>query len=65
MGLILTGGGLSITIEAGFMKGSTGSLWHWIVLGTLGLIIFNSGLALVGKAAVLLAELRNSEKEAQ
>lgn len=63
MGLVLTGAGLSITIEAGLLKGSSSSSWQWIALGTLGLVLFNSGLALVAKAAVLLAEMRRNKKE--
>ncbi len=43
-GLVLTGSGLSICIDAGLNKLSGGE-WFWY--GTLGLIIFNSGLSLV------------------
>jgi hypothetical protein len=43
-GLLLTGGGLSICIDAGVEK-SVGELWFWT--GTLGLVIFQTGLCLV------------------
>lgn len=61
MGLILTGAGLSITIEAGLLKENSSSAWQWIALGALGLVLFNSGLALLAKAAVLLAEMRRNK----
>lgn len=43
-GLVLTGAGLSMAIDAGFRK------WQgepWILFGTISLIIFQSGLCLV------------------
>lgn len=43
-GLVLTGAGLSMAIEAGFRK------WQgepWILFGTISLFIFQSGLCLV------------------
>lgn len=44
VGLLLTGTGLSICIEAGVQK-FDGGAWFWI--GTLGLVIFQAGLSLV------------------
>lgn len=61
-GLLLTGAGLSIIGEAILRKGLGGDWVIWFVLGTLGLIVFNSGLALVAKAAVLLVELRQKKR---
>lgn len=43
-GLLLTGTGLSVTIEAGLNK-VQGDAWFW--LGTLGLVLFQTGLCLV------------------
>jgi hypothetical protein len=43
-GLMMTGSGLSICIDAGLKKLSGGE-WFWY--GTLGLVIFNAGLSLV------------------
>lgn len=47
IGLLLTGLGLSITGRATLAKGKgTG----WVLGGTLGLIVFNAGLAIFGEA---------------
>lgn len=43
LGLILTGAGLSLAIDAGFRKYAGDP---WVLYGTLALIIFNSGLCL-------------------
>jgi hypothetical protein len=43
-GLLLTGSGLSVTIEAGLNK-VQGNEWFW--LGTFGLVLFQAGLCLV------------------
>ena len=43
-GLILTGSGLSLAIDAGINK-SQGN--PWFIYGTIALIIFQSGLCLV------------------
>ncbi|WP_297335208.1 hypothetical protein [Algoriphagus sp.] len=43
-GLLLTGAGLSMSIDAGLQKLS-GEPWFWY--GTAGLIVFQTGLSLV------------------
>ncbi len=43
-GLLLTGGGLSMAIDAGISK-SQGGEWFWY--GTGALVVFQSGLCLV------------------
>jgi hypothetical protein len=48
--LALVGMGVSIAIEAGFWKWNGKSAWEWILLGTLGLAVLNSGLSLFGEA---------------
>jgi len=49
LGLALTGAGLCFAIEAAFIKhGETGNDWIW--LGTGALIVFNSGLGVIGEA---------------
>lgn len=44
VGLILTGAGLSISIEAGLQK-LQGMSWFW--MGTFGLVIFQTGLCIL------------------
>jgi hypothetical protein len=44
--------GLSISIEAGFWKWDGRPMWEWITMGTIGLIIFNTGLSLFGEAII-------------
>ncbi len=43
-GLLLTGAGLSMSIDAGLVK-AKGSKWFWY--GTAALIVFQAGLCLV------------------
>lgn len=47
LGLTLIGAGISLTDHASFLK-SQGEPWFW--LGTLGLVVLNSGVALVADA---------------
>jgi hypothetical protein len=42
-GLILTGAGLSMAIDAGFERFSGNP---WVMYGTLALVVFNSGICL-------------------
>jgi len=49
LSLALVGMGVSIAIEAGFWKWEGKSNWQWILLGTIGLCIMNSGLSLFGE----------------
>jgi hypothetical protein len=50
--LALIGLGLSISIEAGFWKWDGRPMWVWVTTGTIGLIIFNTGLSLFGEAII-------------
>lgn len=54
--LALIGMGLSISIEAGFWKSNGRPLWEWISMGTIGLVLFNSGLSLFGEAIVRITK---------
>ena len=47
LGLTLIGAGISLTDHASFLK-SQGEAWFW--LGTFGLVVLNSGIALVADA---------------
>jgi hypothetical protein len=49
-GLLLIGFGASLLGEAIIWKGKKRSFWLWFPLGTLALIVFNSGIALFGEA---------------
>ena len=46
VGILLTGSGLCCLIECGFMKYNGAGTWHWILYGTLSLILFMSGFIL-------------------
>ncbi|MEM6644222.1 MAG: hypothetical protein AAF616_14675 [Bacteroidota bacterium] len=50
LGLALTGAGLCFAIEAAFIKHQEGAGNEWIWLGTGALIVFNSGISIVGHA---------------
>ncbi|MCU0387499.1 MAG: hypothetical protein MUE71_02715 [Chitinophagaceae bacterium] len=49
LGLVLTGAGLSMAIDAGFEKYSGNP---WILYGTLALVVFNSGICLTIDAGI-------------
>ncbi|MEM6523670.1 MAG: hypothetical protein AAGF85_12390 [Bacteroidota bacterium] len=51
-GLVLTGFGLSLFGEASYLKNTDAPVVHWVSLGTLALVVFNSGLSLFGKGVV-------------
>jgi hypothetical protein len=48
-GLVLIGAGLSMAIDAGFVRASGGA---WVLYGTTALVVFNSGICLFGRAVV-------------
>jgi hypothetical protein len=52
IGLSLFGFGLCLFSEAGHIKHSGGELGDWFALGTLSLIVVNSGLSLVVDAGL-------------
>jgi hypothetical protein len=54
-GLLLTGAGLSISIEAGLQK-LQGLPWFW--LGTFGLVIFQAGLCILIDSLVAKMRVR-------
>jgi hypothetical protein len=57
LGLVLTGAGLSLAIDAGFQK-SAGN--PWLLYGTFALVVFNSGLCITIDAG--LGYLKNKMK---
>lgn len=50
LGLVLIGAGFSIAAEATLMKGAGKPLWDWVIMGTVGLVLLNSGIAVFGEA---------------
>lgn len=59
LGLVLTGAGLSLAIDAGFQK-SAGNAW--LLYGTFALIIFNSGLCVTIDAGLQYLKHRMNGK---
>jgi hypothetical protein len=51
-GLLLTGLGIVVILEAFHLKNTETSFTKWFILGTLGLIIFNSGLSIFGQSII-------------
>ncbi len=49
-GLALIGFGMSITGQAIGAKAKGKPFWRWFLVGTLGLIVLNSGVAIFGEA---------------
>lgn len=62
IGLILIGAGFCMAAEGAIWKSQAVEAWHWIALGTFGLICFNAGIAVFGEAVKLstLAAMRDS-----
>jgi hypothetical protein len=58
LGLLLTGSGLSMAIDAGAVKAAGGS---WVLYGTAALVVFNSGLCIVVGAG--LSKLKSDLKK--
>lgn len=52
LGLLLTGLGIVVILEAFHLKNSESSFSTWFVWGTLGLIILNSGLSIFGQSII-------------
>lgn len=48
LGLICIGAGLSLVTHAAALKNQGRSFWRWGLLGTIGLVIVNSGVAIFG-----------------
>ena len=45
-GILLTGAGICMIVEAGFLKHGDVSQMKWITMGTLALIVYMAGLTL-------------------
>lgn len=60
-GLLLIGFGLSLLGEAIIFKMSKNS--NWFYMGTLALIIFNSGICIVAEATLILYQVRKGKKK--
>ncbi len=50
IGLVLIGAGFSLTAHAATLRGKGAPLWKWVLLGTVGLVVLNSGIAVFGDA---------------
>jgi len=60
-GLILVGFGLCLTIDAAFTRYEGAATSVWATYGTVGLVVFNTGLSLFGRAVV--EQVKNQRKE--
>ena len=65
LGLALTGAGLSLAIEAAFVKHSNEEGSLWILYGTLALIVFNIGIAIIGDAVYARLQHNNEKKKSK
>lgn len=52
IGLVLIGAGLSLAIDAAFYKFEHPENLFWVAYGTLALIVFNSGICLIGQGII-------------
>jgi len=58
LGLVLTGAGLSLAIDAGFQKYSGNP---WVLYGTIALIVFNSGMCITIDAGLQYLKSQNKK----
>jgi hypothetical protein len=49
-GLLLIGAGISIVGQAIVLKAQRKAGWQWFLMGFLGLIVLNSGVAIFGES---------------
>jgi integral membrane sensor domain MASE1 len=52
VGILLVGTGLCLTIEAAFQKHQNVETTQWVKAGTIGLVVFMSGLSVFGRAII-------------
>lgn len=52
LGLALIGFGLSLMTEAAYWKHSEVNFWSWFGLGTLSLIVINTGISFFGQGII-------------
>ena len=64
MGCLLIGAGLSVTLDASAQRMAGEEWWLWGLEGTLGLVIFMSGLGFFGSAIRYLVRMDLSEEKA-
>ena len=61
IGAMLMGTGLSMVVDAGFLRNNGGELMTWIIYGTLALVVFMSGTAFFGEA--ILSKVRYEREQ--
>jgi len=64
LGCLLIGAGLSVTLDASAQRMAGEEWWLWGLEGTLGLVIFMSGLGFFGSAIRYLVRMDLSEEKA-
>ena len=65
LGCLLIGAGLSVTLDASAQRIAGEAWWLWGFEGTLGLVIFMSGLGFFGSSVryLVLGELKDKAQE--
>ena len=65
LGCLLIGAGLSVTLDASAQRIAGEACWLWGFEGTLGLVIFMSGLGFFGSSVryLVLKDLKDKAKE--
>ena len=65
LGCLLIGAGLSVTLDASAQRMAGEEWWLWGFEGTLGLVIFMSGLGFFGSSVryLVLIDLKDRAKE--
>jgi hypothetical protein len=49
-GLLLIGAGASMIAQAASLRVKGRSAWQWVVMGTVGLVVLNSGVSVFGES---------------
>jgi hypothetical protein len=62
LGLVLVGFGACLVAESAMLKYSGATTWQWVIVGTISLCVFNSGLCIFGNS---ILEKMRFERENQ
>lgn len=61
IGAVLMGAGLSMVVDAGFVRNNGAELWTWMTYGTVALAVFMSGISFFGEA--ILSKIRYEREQ--
>jgi hypothetical protein len=61
IGAVLMGTGLSMIVDAAFLRNNGVVFWDWVIYGTLALCVFMAGISFFGDA--ILSKVRYEKEQ--